>query len=31
MVEIDQIIKCSEKGLSDLSGFVENLYKDRVL
>lgn len=29
-VEIDQIIECSEKGLSDLSDFVENLYKDRV-
>lgn len=30
MVEIDQIIECSKKGLSDLRDFVENLYKDRV-
>ncbi|MBM6841347.1 hypothetical protein H6A03_07305 [[Clostridium] spiroforme] len=25
MVEIDQIIECSKKGLSDLRNFVENL------
>lgn len=30
MVEIDQIIECSKKGLSDLRDFVEKLYKDRV-
>lgn len=30
LVEIDQIIECSEKGLSDLGDFVENLYKKRV-
>lgn len=29
-VEMDQIIECSEKGVSDLSDFVENLYKDSV-